>query len=581
MEFKGLCLGCMTNKGNAAECPRCGYVEGTPQVLPYLEPGTLLLDKYIVGKRLRTDGVTYIGFDIAGKKRVTVREYLPKTLCSRVKDDDNIIIASGNRLVYQDYMQDFMEIGRAVTKLSGLPAIIPVIELFEANNTAYIINEYVDGKPLEEIIKRARRFTWEEARPLFMPLISTMISAHAIGLVHFGISPDNIIMTRNGTLKLQGFGSPDAHLAETELEPKFYDGFSAIEQYSLEGKKGKWTDVYGMSAVIFYALTGKKPPDAVSRSYEPRLNMPAEVAQTIPTHVVTALAGGLQVKIDTRTHSMDELKEQLNNPVPRKVEPSPSASNFAAPAATATSYGDAYVDEPSYDEQEEIPTRTVQQRPSEPRRAAAPPSEAKSDNDEISPYKYGIMSGLIGFVVLGIIALICIKFIVTPILDKKRTDDDYTAELYVASSETESEAEQRILYEVPNLVGRDWSKVNGNEKYAAFDIRLTSEEYNEDYEEGKIVAQTVEAGSPVAENTPIGVTVSLGSKMRTVPNIIGMTVSEASAELSKAGLSLGDQAEEYNDDFAQGQIIRLNGINVGDKIQAGSMINVVVSLGDE
>lgn len=584
MEFKGLCLGCMTNKGNAAECPRCGYVEGTPQVLPYLEPGTLLLDKYIVGKRLRTDGegVTYIGFDIAGKKRVTVREYLPKTLCSRVKDDDSIIIASGNRLVYQDYMQDFMEIGRAVTKLSGLPAIVPVVEIFEANNTAYIVNEYVDGKPLEEIIKRARRFTWEEARPLFMPLISTMISAHAIGLVHFGISPDNIVMTRNGTLKLQGFGSPDAHLAETELEPKFYDGFSAIEQYSLEGKKGKWTDVYGMSAVIFYALTGKKPPDAVSRSYEPRLNMPAEVAQTIPTHVVTALAGGLQVKIDTRTHSMDELKEQLNNPVPRRVEPSPSASAFSNTSA-GTSYGDAYVDEPNYDEEEEIPTRTVQQRPSEPRRAAAQPShsEAKADSDEISPYKYGIMSGLIGFVVLGIIALICIRFIVLPMLKNKDNDNEYTPELYVSSEDTTDSAQEKVLYEVPNLVGKDWSKVNGNSKYADFDIRLTSEEYNENYEEGKIVAQTVEAGSAVAQNTPIGVTVSLGSKMRTVPNIIGMTVSEASAELDKAGLALGDQAEEYSDDYEMGRIIRLNGIEVGSKIQAGSMINVVVSLGDE
>lgn len=581
MEFKGLCLGCMTNKGNSAECPRCGYIEGTPQVLPYLEPGTLLLDKYIVGKRLNTngEGVTYIGFDITRKKRVTVREYLPKTLCSRVKDDDNIIIASGNKLVYQDYMQDFMEIGRAVTKLSGLPAIIPVVEMFEANNTAYIINEYVDGKPLDDIIKRARRFTWEEARPLFMPLISTVISAHSIGLVHFGISPDNIIMTRNGTLKLQGFGSPDAHLAETELEPKFYDGFSAIEQYSLEGKKGKWTDVYGMSAVIFYSLTGKKPPDAVSRSYEPRLNMPAEVAQTIPTHVVTALAGGLQVKIDTRTHSMDELKEQLNNPVPRRVEPSP--------VTTAGYSGDAYVDEPGYEE-EEIPTRTVQQRQPEPRRTAAaqqsdPRAETKSNEDEISPYKYGIMSGLIGFVVLGVIALLCIRFIVLPMLNERNSEDDYTPELYISSQEgTDSgTSEEKVLYEVPNLINKEWSKVNGNEKYGNFDIRLTAEEYDEKYEEGRIIAQTVEAGTGVAKNTPIGVTVSLGSKMRKVPNIIGMTVAEASSELSKAGLSLGDQAEEYSDDYEMGRIIRLNGIDVGDKIQANSMINVVVSLGSE
>ena len=110
MEFKGLCLGCMNNKGDAMECPKCGYIEGTPQVLPYLEPGTLLKERYIVGKHLTAngEGVTYIGFDVTTNKKVTVREYLPKTLCSRVKDDDSIIIASGNKLVYQDYLQDFM-----------------------------------------------------------------------------------------------------------------------------------------------------------------------------------------------------------------------------------------------------------------------------------------------------------------------------------------------------------------------------------------------------------------------------------------------------------------------------------------
>ena len=122
MEFKGLCLGCMTNKGEAIQCPKCGYVEGTPQVLPFLEPGTLLKERYIVGKHLSAngEGVTYIGMDVTASKKVTIREYLPKTLCSRVKDDDNIIISPGNKLVYQDYLQDFMEIGRALIKLSNL-----------------------------------------------------------------------------------------------------------------------------------------------------------------------------------------------------------------------------------------------------------------------------------------------------------------------------------------------------------------------------------------------------------------------------------------------------------------------------
>ena len=579
MEFKGLCLGCMNNKGDAMQCPKCGYVEGTPQVLPYLEPGTLLKEKYIVGKHLSAngEGVTYIGFDVTTNKKITVREYLPKTLCSRVKDDDNIIIASGNKLVYQDYLQDFMEIGRALAKLSSLPSIVPVIDMFEANKTAYIVYEFVDGKPLDEIIKRARRFTWEEARPLFLPLISTINSAHAIGLVHFGISPENIIMTRSGTLKLQGFGSPDAHLAETELTAEFYEGFSAIEQYSLEGKKGKWTDVYAMCAVIFYALTGKRPPDAVSRSYEPRLNMPSDVAQNIPTHVVTALAGGLQVNIETRTHSMEELKNQFTNPVPRRPEPKP------VPATAPTSspaYGDRFVDEPPYQDsnaRSAVPAASAQMN-----RSAARDYEPDDDEPEISPYKYGIISGLIGFVVLGVIALICLNLIVIPMMNKNKEDEgDDVSSSYVESEGDNTDSQPTVLYRVPNLVNKKWSSVDGNEKYSNFYIRLKEEVYDENYEEGRIISQTVEAGSTVPQNTPIGVVVSKGSKMRTVPNIIGKTVSEASKELESAGLALGDQAEEYSDDVASGKIIRLNGIEPGKKIQAGSMINVVVSLGPE
>ncbi len=577
MEFKGLCLGCMSNKGSAIECPKCGYVEGTPQVLPYLEPGTLLKERYIVGRHLNAngEGVTYIGYDMTTNKKITIREYLPKTLCSRVKDDDNIIIAPGNKLVYQDYLQDFMEIGRALAKLSSLPSIVPVIDMFEANKTAYTVYEYVDGKPLDEIIKRARRFTWEEARPLFLPLISTVNSAHAIGLVHFGICPENIIMTRSGTLKLQGFGSPDAHLAETELTAEFYDGFSAIEQYSLEGKKGKWTDVYAMSSVIFYALTGKRPPDAVSRSYEPRLNMPSEVAQNIPTHVVTALAGGLQVNIETRTHSMEELKNQLSNPVPRKPEPAKPA-----PAPSAPNYGgERFVDEPAY---REPPVRVAPPAASAQMNRPVRDYEPDDDEPEISPYKYGIISGLIGFVVLGVIALIFINLVVLPMMNKNKADDEEdTSSAYVSSQDENISSEPKVLYRVPNLVNKKWSNVDGNTKYSNFYIRLIDEVYDENYEEGKIISQTVEAGSTVELNTPIGVVVSKGSKMRTVPNIIGMNVSDASKELEKAGLALGDQAEEYSDSYAMGKIIRLNGIEVGQKIQAGSMINVVVSLGEE
>ena len=214
-------------------------------------------------------------------------------------------------------------------------------------------------------------------------------------------------------------------------------------------------------------------------------------------------------------------------------------------------------------------------------RSAARDFDPDDDEPEISPYKYGIISGLIGFVVLGVIALICLNLIVIPMMNKDKEQDEEDISSAYVSSEDNTDDEPKVLYRVPNLVNKKWSSVDGNEKYSNFYIRLKEEVYDENYEEGRIISQTVKAGSTVPQNTPIGVVVSKGSKMRTVPNIIGKTVSEASKELESAGLALGDQAEEYSDDVESGKIIRLNGIEPGKKIQAGSMINVVVSLGPE
>ena len=131
-----------------------------------------------------------------------------------------------------------------------------------------------------------------------------------------------------------------------------------------------------------------------------------------------------------------------------------------------------------------------------------------------------------GFVVLGVIALICLNLIVIPMMNKKQAEEDNTSSAYVESDVESTGSEPTVLYRVPNLVNKKWSSVDGNEKYSNFYIRLKEEVYDENYEEGRIISQTVEAGSTVPQNTPIGVVVSKGSKMRTVPDIIGKTVSE-------------------------------------------------------
>ncbi|MBQ9994507.1 MAG: PASTA domain-containing protein [Clostridia bacterium] len=550
MSNSGLCLGCMNPKGSSPECPKCGYIEGTPQILPALAPGTILAQRYLVGKRLSSngEGITYIAFDNETGRKVTIREFLPPTLCKRVKGIDAVRVNSNAELVYRDYLSDFLEISRAVSRLADVPAVTPVLDIFECNNTAYTVYEYVVGKPLSELVRRAKRLTWAETSQLFMPLVSSMVSAHAIGLVHFGLNPENIIMTRSGKLMITGFGIPDARIAETELQPELFDGYSAIEQYALEGKKGKWTDVYSICAVMLFALTGKRPPDAISRSYEPRLNISGEIAENIPAHVMTALAGGLQVHGENRTLSMEQLRGELaTTSTPQNLRTIAGAAVASAvKKVTGNGQRGADGDTPWY--------------------------------KNLSQLQYGLLSAALAVLVLGTIAVI----IFLNVRDYIRPDNSRPDVVYLNNlSDSDVSHTDIELFPVPNFVGKEWNDKLQDDYYTFMLLESTDAEYSDDYKVGCIIRQNIEPGSQVAAGTPIFCTISLGSKMCAIPNIIGMTVNEASVELEKSGLVLGEQTEKYSDSVAAGRIIAITGASVGAKFERDSAIAVEVSLGPE
>ncbi len=565
MSSYDFCLGCMSKIGDQKVCPKCGYIEGAPQTLPALKPGTVLADRYVVGERQSEngEGMVYIGMDLKKDKKVTIREFFPTGLCTRNAGNDAVIIRENVESVYGDYLADFIEINRAVSKLSELPVIIHIRDLFECNNTVYAVYEYVEGKPLSELIRRAKRLTWEEARPLFMPLVSAMVSAHALGLVHFGISPETIIMTKDGKLRLGSFSIPDSRISETELEAELFDGYSAIEQYSVDASKGKFTDVYALSAVLFFCLTGKNPPDAISRAYESRLNIPHQVADSIPTHVITAVAGGLQVSSDERIADMEQLREALITSSDRSYESARQRDMQKRSAAPA-------------------------RRDPEQRRDGAPRSperqSARRDAEQptawyknLSQFQYWLLTTCLAIIVLGTISII-VFLAVRPKLSNGQQGPTVTYGESISRTDTMLDEE---LYEVPKLVKQKWSEVLTNNDYVMFDIMEVNNEYSDDYAVGEVMWQSAEPGTKVRYGTPIAVKVSLGSEMCSIPNIIGMTISQADSALTGAGLKLGTQTERYDDTVEAGKIITVDGASIGAKMRRDSAVNVVVSLGRE
>lgn len=597
MNNGNFCLGCMSPKGGEQECRKCGYVEGTPQVLPCLAPGTILANRYLIGRHLRItgEGVTYIAFDRNSGRRVDIREYLPKKICTRRSGNDSVIVRDNAKAVYSDYLSDFIDVAKALSRLGDVPAIVPLINVFECNNTAYAVYEHVEGKPLSELVRRANRLTWEEAAPLFSPLVGAMASAHAAGLVHFSISPESIYMLHSGRLVLTDFGVPDARIAETEMEAQLYDGFAAVEQYSLEPRKGKWTDVYSMSAVILYALTGKRPPDALTRVRDSRLNVSSDLAESIPAHVVSALARGLQVHAENRTSSMDELRSEL----------------FSAGRSGAR-----------VESHREPPVQVPPQRPAEPRGESA--SDARSAASEfgskvmgsvrdfggkiggfisdrrqqrddraeeqtgadgtpwymnLSQWQYALLSTCLTIVVLGVIAVSVFLSVRSEISGKR--DDDRTLEIVYLESDSDLPSVTAPPIKVPNLVGTEWSPALEDKYINDFQFLFSARKYSDDYPAGTIMQQSIAPDSEVLPYTPIVLTISRGSMMCKVPDIIGKTVSQAHTALENAGLLMGPQTEEYSDIYPAGTVIRLSYTSVGASMERNSMVSMVISLGPE
>ena len=215
----------------------------------YLRVGTLLSDRYLVGKLLEHvgDAAIYIGFDRAQGGAILIREFLPDTLAERGENGELQII-TGCENAFREYYEKFRAHARALARMRELPSIIPVYDIFEQNNTAYTISEYCEGNTLETRLKQiGGRMKWDEARPLFMPLLSTLISLHSAGVLHLGISPTTSLSatTANCSCGLLHYrGKAGKH---RQNQPDFR--LPAPEQYTF-GQVGRWSDVYGLAATI-------------------------------------------------------------------------------------------------------------------------------------------------------------------------------------------------------------------------------------------------------------------------------------------------------------------------------------------
>ena len=273
------CPGCMEIKSGAV-CEHCGFDESRQNAPHQLQIGTVLQDKYLVGRALGQGGfgITYLGWNRYLDTKVAIKEYYPSVFVDRNTAHDTTVVCRTEQM--EEYFTEnrirFLREAKVLAKLKEVPQIVSILDFFEANNTAYIVMEYLQGYDLKAYIrKKGGRLSPTQTFNIMRPVMAALVKVHEAGLVHRDISPDNIMLQHDGSVKLMDFGavrSVNNAAVDKELtqatQAIVKHGFAPIEQYSERGSIGPWTDEYALCATMYYCMTGRVPENVHDRIIE-------------------------------------------------------------------------------------------------------------------------------------------------------------------------------------------------------------------------------------------------------------------------------------------------------------------------
>lgn len=522
-----LCYGCMESKSGESVCPHCGYDEHAAYLSAYLKPGTILHDRYLIGKELshNGEGITYLAYDTNIGCKVLVREYMPEQLCARVQDKALINVNYNHLAQYKALMAEYTELNKSLARLRSLNHLNPALDLFAENNTTYAVFEYLEGRSLLEYLKEnAGELNWQTVSRMFPQLFTTLSLLHNAGVLHRGISPETIFVTDKGSLKLCGFCISAVRTNDTELDAELFDGYAAPEQYFADRQQGTWTDVYGICAVLYRILTGCRATDANTRQDYDNLVPPNELNPKVPAHVSDGIMRGLALDGNERIRTITDLVTVLfEETTEEPAAPAPRVTPMTAPFHPGAVQQAA--------KQEE--------RAAEHKRRHQETVSAKHQKEEKrNPLEQIRVPLLIAVLLLAIIAIIVMVFIKVFSKDNPGNPDSSFGYSSVESniievSSTDSTDLPKYDSYMPLLVGKNY-QIKKSEMAGWLEMEAEFE-YNEEYAKDVIIWQELEKGAEFLSGSTIKVKVSLGSSKKVIPDFEGYQLKAYLKKLEDLG----------------------------------------------
>lgn len=298
-------------------CPRCGYTGEQPykqhDVLPV---GTVLMERYVVGKVLGKGGfgITYLAHDVKAERIAAVKEYYPDG--TAVRTGDNITVEPMTTLQSDDYshgLERFFSEAEIIMQFNGVKDIPQVYDVFRENGTAYYAMEFFSGMLLKQYVQKNGKLTPNQAVYILKRLLNALSEIHGSGILHRDISPDNIIICRDGRIRLIDFGSARSFGkgSDDNMSVIIKEGFAPAEQYWRKGDQDARTDLYSLGTSIFYGLTETIPENPMFRMDDDTTF--CSLIKKLPEPLGEILKKACEVKKENRFDSAYEMLTALES----------------------------------------------------------------------------------------------------------------------------------------------------------------------------------------------------------------------------------------------------------------------------
>ncbi len=504
----------------------------------------------------------------------------------------------GREVAIKVLKQEFVEDAGFVSKFraeaqsaAGLehPNIVNIYDVGSEEGLYYIVMEYVEGITLKTYISKKGRLAYNELLSIAIQVGRGIEAAHNKNIIHRDIKPQNIIISKDGKVKVTDFGIARAATANTINADIMGSVHYASPEQARNGYVTFQSDIYSLGIVMYEMCTGRVPFDGETTvaiailHLQGEMTPPSAYAPDVPIAVERIIQKATMKSQDKRYANMEEmltdLKKALVNPnedfvtiaseegektrvvTEDELNQIQKQAGIVGVNELASSEDGKWDDEEWDDKYDEY--------------------DDEYDDDEDGPVnpkmeKAITIMGIVAAVIIGIIVIYLIGSVIGIFKfgnKDKKAEDDTKIEQTVDDKDSEGKVE------VPDLLGMTEEEAKAELKKLNLGYKNAGTASSDKYEEGQVMSQSMNAGQKVDKNTTITVTISSGAGNVSIPNVENMKESAAQNTLTDAGFKYSI-SYDYSDSVEQGVVIsQTPGANASGK--KGDTIALVVSRGKE